>query len=234
MILHDDKGQVHFGKFDLVVKALIVLSLVAFAFETLPDLSPRLQKGLHLFELIIVAIFTLEYIVRVACSRERWRYVFSFYGIVDLLAILPFYLALGVDLRSLRAFRLLRLFRIFKLFRYSAAMRRLHRAFDLIKEEIVLFGVTSFIVIYISATGIYYFESQKQPETFSSVFHCLWWAVTTLTTVGYGDAFPVTVGGKCFTILVLIVGLGIVAVPAGLFASALAKVRHDEEHSDRK
>lgn len=146
-------------------------------------------------------------------------------GIVDLMAILPFDLALGLDLRSVRALRLLRLFRIFKLARYSKAMNRYRDAFISIKEELVLFGVTAMIILYLSSVGIYYFENPAQPEVFSSVFTAMWWAVVTLTTVGYGDVYPVTIGGRIFTTLILMVGLGVVAVPTGLFAAALNKVK---------
>ena len=176
-----------------------------------------------------MVVFTIEYITRIAISRPRGRYAFSFFGIIDLIAILPFYLASGVDLRSVRAFRLLRLFRLLKLARYSSAIRRYHRAFIIAREELVLFGITSLIVLFLSSVGIYYFENEAQPDAFSSVFHSFWWAVCTLTTVGYGDIYPVTAGGKTFTFVVLIVGIGLVAVPSGLIASALSAARDEPE-----
>lgn len=148
---------------------------------------------------------------------------------MDLAAILPFYLGTGVDLRSIRTLRLLRLFRILKLARYSAAVRRFHRALAMAKEEIILFLTATAILLYLGAVGIYYFESEAQPERFGSVLHCLWWAVATLTTVGYGDVYPVTSGGKVFTCLILLVGLGFVSVPAGLVASALGRARQMED-----
>jgi voltage-gated potassium channel len=228
MITHDDKGRVSLGVWEYIIQALIVLSLIAFAIETLPNLSQRSIKWLRIFEIVTVAIFTIEYLLRIVLSKKKLSYALSFFGIVDLIAILPFYLSTGLDLRSLRAVRLLRLFRLLKLARYSAAMQRFHRAFIIVKEELVLFGATALIMLYLTAMGIYYFENEAQPETFASVFHCLWWAIATLTTVGYGDVYPVTIGGRVFTFLVLIVGLGIVAVPTGLFASALSKARETE------
>jgi voltage-gated potassium channel len=224
----DENGTISFGKWDLVIQVLIVLSLISFALETLPRLSGDVRKVLRVFEVFSVSVFTVEYILRLALSRPRRRYIFSFFGLIDLAAILPFYLSTGIDLRSIRAFRLLRLFRLFKLARYSAAVRRYHRAFLIAKEELILFGVTALILLYLSAVGIYYFEHEAQPETFSSVFHSMWWAVATLTTVGYGDVYPVTAGGKVFTFFVLALGLGIVAVPSGLLASALSKARDEE------
>ena len=143
-------------------------------------------------------------------------------------AILPFYVAAGFDLRAVRVIRLLRLARILKLLKYNQAINRFHRALVISKEELILFGFVAVVMLYLSAVGIYYFENVAQPERFESVFHSLWWAVTTLTTVGYGDMYPVTVGGKLFTFLVLMVGLGIVAIPTGLLASALSQARDEE------
>ncbi|MBN71586.1 MAG: voltage-gated potassium channel [Gimesia sp.] len=215
--------------FDLFIQAVIVISLVSFTIETLPDLSPTTRTFLRGIEIVSVIIFTVEYLARVLVASNRPAFIFSFFGIIDLLAILPFYLGMGLDLRSLRAFRLLRLVRIFKLARYSAAARRFHRAFLIAKEELALFLFATLIVIYLAAVGIYHFENPAQPEAFSSVFHSLWWAVSTLTTVGYGDIYPVTAGGKIFTFFILAAGLGIVSIPAGLVASALAKAREMED-----
>jgi voltage-gated potassium channel len=228
MVKRDRNGRVNFGKLEYVIQALIVLSMVSFAIETLPGLQERTQRLLRVFEVICVVVFTVEYLLRILLCRPRFRYVLSFFGVIDLMAILPFYLATGLDLRSLRAFRLLRLFRVLKLARYSAAVQRFHRAFIIAREELVLFGAVTAIVLYLSSVGIYYFENSDQPEAFGSVFDSMWWAVCTLTTVGYGDVCPVTTGGKVFTVLVLLCGLGIVAVPTGLVASALSKARREE------
>ena len=215
--------------FDSVIQVLIIISLFTFSLETLPNLSERSQTLLNIAEVIIVFLFTIEYALRVYVADRKTGYIFSFYGIVDLLAILPFYLALGVDMRTLRALRLLRLFRLFKLARYNKAIDRFANAFTIAREEIIIFAMVTIIMLYLSATGIYYFEHEAQPELFASIFHSMWWAVVTLTTVGYGDMYPITVGGRIFTFIILIIGIGIVAIPAGLLASALNKVRRDEE-----
>lgn len=214
--------------FDLVAQTFIVFSLISFSIDTLPELSPLERSWLKKFELVSVIVFSVEYFLRVYVASPRSRYLLSFFGIVDLLAILPFYIGSGIDLRSIRAFRLLRLIRIFKLARYSAAARRFHLALTIAWEEIVLFLGATVILLFLAAVGIYYFESVTQPEQFASVFHCLWWAVATLTTVGYGDVYPITVGGKIFTFFMLLIGLGVISVPAGLIASALAKARQLE------
>ncbi len=219
------------GKFfDLFIQFLIIISLISFSIETLPNLSLFFRDMLWYIEVFCVAIFSVEYILRILVADSKFKFIFSFYGLIDLFAILPFYLSTGIDLRSIRVFRLLRLFRIFKLFRYSRAIKRFNLAFQNIKEELVIFLIATSFLLYISSVGIYYFEHEVQPEQFSSIFHCLWWAVATLTTVGYGDVYPITVGGKIFTFFILMIGLGIVAVPAGLIASALTTVLSEEKN----
>jgi voltage-gated potassium channel len=215
--------------FDIIIQCLIVLSLISFSIETWPDLSNDTRRILSLIETGTVAIFSIEYLARIAVADNRPRFIFSFYGLVDLFAILPFYIASGVDLRALRVFRLLRILRILKLVRYSKALNRFHVAFLLAKEELILYGCVTIALIYLSGVGIYYFETEAQPELFASIFHSLWWAVATLTTVGYGDVYPVTAGGKFFTFIILMIGLGVIAIPAGLVASALSRARELEE-----
>ena len=216
-------------RFDLGILVVILYSIVTFSIETIPDLSFEIQSFLETSEAVVTVLFTIEYALRLITAPSPLRYAFSFYGLIDLLAIAPFYLMSGIDMRALRAVRLFRIFRILKLARYSKAIRRFGKAIAIAKEEIVLFMVAALLLIYLAAVGIYYFEHDAQPDRFQSIFHCLWWAVVTLTTVGYGDVFPVTTGGKIFTFIVLAAGLGIVAVPTGLIASALTKVRENED-----
>ena len=219
----DNKGMVDLGKWELFIQILIILSLIQFSVETLPEISNNTIRLLNGFEVFTVVAFTVEYLIRLFLCKPRGKYSLSFMGIIDLLSILPFYLALGLDLRSVRALRLMRMFRLFKLARFTTAMDRYVSAFRSIKEELILFSATALITIYLSSVGIYHFEHEVQPEAFASVFDAMWWSVVTLTTVGYGDVYPVTAGGKIFTIFVVLVGLGVVAVPTGLFASALSK-----------
>jgi voltage-gated potassium channel len=219
--------------FDVFIQSTVILSLLAYSIETMPNLSQAWRQKIHVFEWVTVGIFTIEYVLRIIVSRPRRKYIFSFFGIIDVLAILPFFIGLGYDLRSMRAFRLLRLFRVLKLARYSSAVRRFHIALRIAREELVLFLCVTLILIFLAAVGIHYFENEAQPATFGSVFHCMWWAVATLTTVGYGDVYPITVGGRIFTFFILIVGLGFISVPAGLVASSLAKARQiqDDENA---
>lgn len=218
IIIETDTKQ---GKvFEVLIQSLIVLSLLSFSFETLPNLGEKYKVLLSSFKFICVVFFSIEYILRVWLTKPSKAYVFSFFGIIDLLAIIPFYFASGIELRSIRIFRL---FRILKFFKFSSAMDRLIEAFIAIKNELIIFGVGTIFLIYVSSVGIYYFENPVQPQVFKSVFHSLWWAVTTLTTVGYGDMYPITIGGKVFTTIIVFIGMGMVAVPTGLLASSLSK-----------
>jgi voltage-gated potassium channel len=220
-----EKSDTKAGKiFDLTIQSLIVISLISFSIETLPGLSTESIKVLNIIEAVTVIIFTIEYLCRVIVADHKLKFIFSFYGIVDLLAILPFYFMHGIDLRSIRVVRLFRLFRIFKAFRYTQALTRLKQAVLNVKEEMILFLVVAGVLLYVSAVGIYYFENVAQPEQFKSIFHCLWWSVVTLTTIGYGDMVPITVGGKIFASIVALIGIGIIAVPTGLLASSLAQI----------
>ena len=217
--------------FDLLIIGLIILSLVTFAIETLPNLPQSAKRALHWFEIFTVTLFSIEYLMRIWIAKRKLSFIFSFFGIIDLLAILPFFLATGLnlDLRSIRALRLFRLVRLLKLARYSKAMQRFHRALGIAKEELVLFFGVALVLLYFAGVGIYYFEHQAQPDKFTSVFHGLWWALATLTTVGYGDVYPITAGGRFFTFLLLMISIGVFSVPAALLASTLSIARRDEE-----
>lgn len=217
-----DSTETRAGRiFSILIQILILISVVTFSMETLPNLEPETRLQLRYIEIFTVLVFTIEYILRIYIADKKFKFIFSFFGLIDFLAILPFYLAIGIDLRSLRALRFLRLFRIFKLVRYNRAMNQFSRAIKSAKEQIFLFIFITLILIYFAAVGIYYFENEAQPEHFSSIFDSLWWAIITLTTVGYGDVYPVTVGGKVFTFIILMIGLGIVAIPTGIISSAL-------------
>lgn len=231
-ITRDTNGYVELGRFEKLIQILIVISLISFAFETLPNLSTAWQTVLKFTEIIIVLIFTIEYLIRISLCRPRLKYIFSFYGVIDILAILPFFLTAGIDIKSIRAFRLLRLLRFVKLLKYNKAIRRLRDALIDAKDELILSGIVAGILLYLASIGIYYFEEEAQPDSFGSVFHSMWWAVCSLTTVGYGDVKPITVGGKIFTGIVLIIGVGIVAMPTAILASSFNNAKKKEKKND--
>lgn len=222
------KGKI----FDNIIQFLILLSLVAFSIETLPNNSPEIIKFLYEFEIFCISIFSIEYLLRIIVSNKPFSYIFSFYGLIDFLAVIPYYLS-SIDLRFLRAFRIFRIFRAFKLNKYNKALNRFQIAYRIVKEELMLFMVVIVILLFIVSAGIYFFENQAQPEVFKSIFHSSWWSIVTLTTVGYGDVYPITLGGKIFTFFVLIIGVGVVTVPAGLVATSLSKAREIQEEEQK-
>ena len=208
----------------LFIQILIVTSVIQTSLETIPSLRNEYKELWDILEILFVLIFSIEYLLRLYVSPHKIKFFLSFDGLIDLIAILPSILSLGVsDLRFVRAVRLLRVVRILKLARYSKALKRLQKAFSNIKEELIVSFALSVILLYIAATGIYYFENEIQPDVFRSIPHSLWWAVATLTTVGYGDAFPMTAGGKIFTFFMLMIGIGVISIPSALLANAFAK-----------
>lgn len=218
--------------FDLSIQSFILAAIVVFALETLPDLDTAALQILVMIEMFFVAIFSLEYLLRILVAKDKSKFIFSFWGVIDLLAILPFYLfSLGMtfDLIMLRALRLLRLVRILKLGRYSKSLSRMALAMKIAKEDLLLALAATAIMLLVASFGIYQFENSVQPEKFRSVFDSLWWALSTLTTVGYGDVYPMTLGGKLFTGLILMIGLGIVALPAGIIASSHTEARKRQD-----
>ncbi|MCK0137644.1 ion transporter [Aliiroseovarius sp. F47248L] len=234
---HKPLGGVNVGR---IMDGLIVLSAVAIALETMPELPANLRRLLFTFEIGLLAVFSVEYIVRLVSAPRPLRYAFSFWGIIDLLSIAPAIAFLTPQWQVVRTFRLLRLVRLLKLFRGSHAMERLVVAFGQVREELAVFGVIAGLMLYVSAVGIYVFEHDAQPEVFSSIPNSLWWAVASFTTVGYGDMFPITPGGRIFTTFVLFIGLGVIAVPSAIVTAALLesetniqrRIRENAENGD--
>lgn len=217
----------------IVLQTLILLSVVIFTVQTVPSIAHSWQTALDVAEAILVGVFTIEYLLRATLASPSRSYIASRLGLIDLLAIAPFYLGF-TGFQTLRILRVLRLLRILKLARYSRALVRLQRAFVIAREELVLFAFLACVVMYPAAVGIYYFERDAQPDRFQSIPHSFWWAIVTLTTVGYGDAYPVTAGGRLFTGLVLVTSLGIVSIPSGIIASSLTDVRNEDDELQRQ
>ena len=227
-----ESGDLSSKSVDLFLISLILLNCLVAVLETLPS-ARRFAVELFWFEAVSVAIFTVEYLLRLwSCTaagssplKGRLKYALHPLLLIDLIAILPFYLFfLGLDLRTIRIFRLLRFFRIAKLSRYSQAIRMLGRAMTTRREHLIMAFLLGAFALVVSATLMYYAEHDKQPEVFSSIPASFWWAVTTLTTVGYGDAYPVTLLGRVIGGFAQVLGVGLVALPMGILASAFLEV----------
>ena len=221
---------------DIFLITLISVNVLAVIFETVESFQTRYAVQFYWIEIISVSIFTVEYLLRVWSSvedprfrhhktnfRKRLNYLHTPMALVDLIAILPIYLTfLGqMDLRFLRV---LRLARIFKLTRYSGTMSTMLKV---LREQSANFAAAIFIMVIImviAASGIYLVEHDDQPEVFGSIPESMWWALVTLTTVGYGDVVPMTLPGKFFAACIMIAGVGLVALPTGILASSFSEI----------
>lgn len=214
---------------DKIVLFFILISTILFVVESDTSIAVEFHKFFSFSEYLIVIFFSIEYILRIYSSKNKFKYVFSFFGIIDILSILPFYLGLYVDLRILRSFRLLRVFRLLKIVKFNNAIDRLIKGLINAKEELIVFLFTILILLVLVSTGIYYFEREVQPDKFGSIFESMWWAIITLTTVGYGDVYPITIGGKIFTGLILIIGVGLITIPAGIIANSFNELKKNKQ-----
>lgn len=218
--------------FELFIQTTIVVSLVAMTLETVGSLPAPVRSLMEWISVACLAVFVMEYGLRLWFSPRPLSYVFSVWGIIDVVAILPALLLFVEGTVALRALLLIRLVRLFKLYRSNRALQRLGAAFVQTRDELFVMLAVAFLVFFVASAGIYTFEHDAQPDAFPSIPAAMWWAVATLTTVGYGDVYPVTAAGKVFTGVILIIGLGLVAVPTGLIAAALQEQSSENEKKD--
>jgi voltage-gated potassium channel len=231
---------------NIFIMGLILLNVAAVVLETVDWVYAAYFPLFQAFEIFSVAVFTIEYLLRIwSCTEDpryenplwgRLRFLIMPLALVDLLAILPFYLPFAFDLRFLRAMRLFRLFRILKLARYSDSMQTFADVLRLKKEELLLMFFAIMILLVISSSLMYEAEHDAQPEAFASIPAAMWWGIVTLTTVGYGDIYPVTDWGRFIGSVVVILGIGLFALPTGVLASGFAEVlaKSKEEQKMRK
>ena len=213
--LNDTKSKTAIG-IDIFIYTIILITVIDHGIQTMPSMK-KYHQILEDWEKIPIILFSIEYLLRVYAAPNRLKFIFSFWGIVDIIALIPYYFGLPADLREIRVLRFL------SLLRYDESAVKLANAFHNIKKELLIFSLLAIFTLYIAAVGIYHFENPVQPENFTDIFHSMWWSMATLTTVGYGDIYPITTGGKIFAGLVVFVGLGLVAVPTGLVASAFTQ-----------
>ena len=221
-------GETRLELLERVVLVLIGIDVLLYPLQTIQDLPSGIKTAMDVVTKVLHGVFVVEYVLRIGYARQKRRYLLSLYGIFDFLAVLGSFFMLFTNIGGLRIVRLMRLFRIVRSERYMRAIRRFAIALGEAKEEMVVFLAVSLILLYLSAIGIYHFENEVQPEAFATVLHALWWAVVTLTTVGYGDVYPLSTGGKIFAGFVVWLGVALVGVPAGIVAAALSKASRRE------
>ncbi len=228
----DDKTS---KRVDVFLATLVIVNIAAVALESVESIGLQFASVFSVIELVSVVIFTLEYLLRFwsakakeqvadeeGAHRPRRGYVFSFSGLIDLFSILPFYLQAffpGLDLRVLRT---LRLFRIFKLSNYNSALEDLFSAIEQEKKSFYAAFYLFVLVFIVASSLIYYAEHETQPDVFGSIPEAMYWAIITLTTVGFGDVTPVTHAGKFVAVLTSIMGVSVVALMTGIIAHAFS------------
>ena len=249
IISRAEEGDTASRVFDGFIMILIALSVVAIVLESFQTLAERYTGAFRAFEYFCIIVFTCEYLLRIWTAdmlypeerHPRLRYIRSFMAVIDLLAILPFFIPfISLDLRFLRMVRLLRLFRILrvlKLGRYVEAFSIVIKVIRSSSSQLVISIFLCLFVMLMSAIVMYTVENPVQPEKFPNVISSLWWAMCALTTVGYGDVYPVTSVGRLFASVISLVGIGIIAIPTGIIAAGFSRVIDEKagpEDRDRK
>lgn len=222
--------------FDIVLLVVIVYSVIIVMLESIPRIDIKYHTFLNISEWIVTILFTIEYILRIICIKRPSRYIFSFFGVVDLLSTIPKYLSFFVVgsqyITAFRALRLLRVFRILKLVRFVGESNNLLRALRASRAKILVFVFFVLIVSVLLGTIMYLVEGPE--HGFNSIPHSVYWTIVTLTTVGYGDISPETGLGQIIATFVMIIGYGIIAVPTGIvsaeYASHRKKPKNGQQH----
>lgn len=227
--------------FDFFIISLIIINVVIVIADTF-TLSATAKEITSIIEVVSVVIFTLEYVLRVWTSnysypnksalKARIKYIFTFMAIIDLLAILPFYIPfiIPIDLRVLRTLRIVRLLRLFKVNRYTNALSTIGDIFKKKASQLLSSMLIVVLLMIIASVLMYNVENEAQPEKFENAFAALWWAVATLTTVGYGDIYPITIVGKVLSGVIALLGIGLVAVPTGIISAGFMEHIDDSKN----
>ena len=218
--------------FDIGLLIAILVSVAVVMLETVEGMRFESGRVFYALEWVLTGLFTVEYILRIACVRRKRRYVLSFFGVVDLLAILPTYLSLLVPgaqgLATVRALRLLRIFRVLKLTRFVSEATVLRGVLWQSRAKIIVFLMTVVIVACIIGAAMYVVESPTNPA-FANIPQSIYWAIVTMATVGYGDIVPVTPFGKFLSVLLIVFGYSMIVVPTGIVSAEFSGARHRAE-----
>ncbi len=238
----DDTSPLAEQVFVLFIMALIVLNVIAVILQTVDSVSARFGGFFDLLNVVSIVIFTIEYLLRVwTCTVDerykdpvagRIRYAFSTFALIDLIAVLPFYLPFVTHF-DLRFLRVLRLLTLLKMTRYADEFRLFGNVLRAKKREIVISAILVLMLIILSSSIMYYVEHDEQPEVFSSIPAAMWWAVETLSTVGYGDVLPLSPLGKFVAACVSMLGIALFAIPAGIIASGFVEEMRRKRSDDR-
>jgi len=248
ILLHPELGNTKWDRFiNSFIIILIILNVTAVMLETVPSIHDPHAKFFRAFDVVSVIIFTIEYVLRVWSSNHdpryrhsvhgRLRYIFSTEALIDLLAILPFYVHafVGFDLRILRILRLLRFLRLFRLTAYMRSAQMVRNVFKSRANELQLALVLILFFIMIASCLIYFAEHVAQPNKFSSIPATMWYAVVTVTSIGYGDLVPITTLGKTISSIISLAGLPLFALPAGIitagFLEEMRKTKKGKTHT---
>lgn len=244
---HPDERSFFSLSLNLFLAAMVLLNIGELVWMSVPQHGERYTAFAEVSQRFFVVVFTIEYVLRVWSAAgeavspseirsRRIAYIRSPMGLVDLLSFLPIFfiwLFPGEALGDWRMLKLIAIVRILKLTRYSDSISMLARLYHDNKSTLLAAAMIMMILCFMAATGIYYFERFAQPEHFGSIPQSMWWSLVTLTTVGYGDVVPITTGGKLFAVLVMISGVGIAAMPAGIFASSFVQLVKEQERQRR-
>lgn len=219
---------------DIFIMTLVLCNVLAVVLESVQELQARFGQMFLWFEVVSIAIFTIEYLLRIwSCTSDkqyssplygRLRFALTPLALIDLLAIAPFYIPFALpDLRVVRAMRLIRILRILKFGRYSEAFRLLGRVLHGKRQELAATFTILVALLIIAASLMYEAERLVQPDEFRSIPAAMWWAIVTLTTVGYGDVFPVTDTGRMLAAMIAVLGIGMVALPTGIIGAGFVE-----------
>lgn len=240
-------------KLSSFIMLMIVLSIIAVILESDKAISEKYHAIFYWFEVIAVILFTFEYISRIYTARLLHsdlppgkavrKYILSPMAVIDFLAIIPFYIELAfglmglhnvLDLRFIRVLRLMRLLRIFKLNRYNTSLQMIGDVLKEEKEKLYITIFMTFILLVLSSALVYTVEHESQPEAFPNIYSSMWWAIATLTTVGYGDVFPVTAMGKILAGVIALLGIGLVALPTGILSGSFVQAINEKKEREHQ
>lgn len=230
--------QEYFEKFERGIHILILLNVVAFTLETIEELKDFFFI-FSIFEYLSIFVFMAEYGIRIYFANKKgraWNYIFSFMGLIDLITILPVFLTgyINLDLRFTKLLRFFQILRIFKIYRHSEHLQTVAAVLIIKRKDLFATLLATFLIITFCAFVVYFFEKDVQPHKFSNMLMSFYWAIETLTTTGYGDIYPITLGGRMVASVLALVGIGLLAIPAAILSAGFVEVQAEKDKNKNK